>query len=176
MVQLETEVPDVFVQPGESYLALKPTIIHTILGSCVSATLWCARLRLGALSHSQLPVCPQQAVDMNFEDGGRYVDFAIRHLARQFDELGARRTEVEVKLFGGGDVLPGNDIPPAKATIGRQNCEAAIEVVRQEGLNVTASSLGGTSGLNIRFDTRTGEVLLRRLNSIATDARLADEK
>jgi chemotaxis receptor (MCP) glutamine deamidase CheD len=36
-------------------------------------------------------------------------------------------------------------------------------VLRAEGLAVIASSLGGTSGLNIRFDTRTGEVLLRRL-------------
>jgi chemotaxis receptor (MCP) glutamine deamidase CheD len=52
----------------------------------------------------------------------------------------------------------------AKPTVGRLNCEIAVEVLRAESLHVTASSLGGTSGLGIRFDTRTGEVLLRRLN------------
>ncbi len=91
------------------------------------------------------------------------MDFSIRDLARQFDNLGAHRTEVEVKLFGGADVLLVSEGASAKATVGKLNCEAAIEVLRAEGFAVTASSLGGTSGLNIRFDTRTGEVLLRRL-------------
>jgi len=95
--------------------------------------------------------------------GHRYVDFSIRDLARRFDELGAHRTEVQVKVFGGADVLLVGDAASAKPTVGRLNCEAAIEVLRAEGLAVIASSLGGTSGLNIRFDTRTGEVLLRRL-------------
>jgi chemotaxis receptor (MCP) glutamine deamidase CheD len=67
-------------------------------------------------------------------------------------------------LFGGADVLLVNDAASAKPTIGRLNCEAAIEVVEAEGLRVVASSLGGTAGLNLRFDTRTGEVRLRRLN------------
>jgi chemotaxis receptor (MCP) glutamine deamidase CheD len=91
------------------------------------------------------------------------VDFAIRDVARQLDELGAHRTEVQVKLFGGADVLLVGEAASTKPTVGKLNCEAAIEVLREEGFRVSASSLGGTSGLNIRFDTRTGEVLLRRL-------------
>jgi chemotaxis receptor (MCP) glutamine deamidase CheD len=43
------------------------------------------------------------------------------------------------------------------------NCEAALDVVRAEGFNVAASSLGGTTGLNIKFNTLTGVVLLKRL-------------
>jgi hypothetical protein len=39
---------------------------------------------------------------------------------------------------------------------------AAIKVLEEEGFAVTASSLGGACGVNIRFNTRTGEVLLRR--------------
>jgi chemotaxis receptor (MCP) glutamine deamidase CheD len=35
--------------------------------------------------------------------------------------------------------------------------------VRAEGFNLVASSLGGTAGLNIKFNTQTGVVLLRRL-------------
>ena len=51
----------------------------------------------------------------------------------------------------------------SKPTVGRLNCETAIEVVRAEGFHVIASSLGGISGLNIWFDTRTSEVWLRWL-------------
>jgi chemotaxis protein CheD len=164
MFEIDSEVSEIYLNPGESYLARKPAIIRTILGSCVGVTFWSARLGVGALTHSQLPRCPVDAPDgLELGMGRRYVDFAIREVAREFDALGARRAEVEVKLFGGADVLLVSDGAGAKPTVGKMNCEVAVAVVGAEGLKVMASSLGGTSGLNIRFDTRTGEVLLRRL-------------
>jgi chemotaxis receptor (MCP) glutamine deamidase CheD len=38
----------------------------------------------------------------------------------------------------------------------------AVRVLDEEGFNVVASSLGGQRGVNIRFNTKTGEVLLQR--------------
>jgi chemotaxis receptor (MCP) glutamine deamidase CheD len=95
--------------------------------------------------------------------GRRYVDFAIRDLARQFDEFGVSRSETQIKLFGGGDVLVVSEKGSLKPTVGKLNCESALEVLLDEGFEVTASSLGGHCGLNIRFNTSNGEVLLRRL-------------
>jgi chemotaxis protein CheD len=162
MPELESELAEVYLQPGESYFARTPAIIRTILGSCVGVTFWSARLGVGALSHAQLPRCPaSSSVDIR-RVAGRYVDSTIRDLARHFDEMGALRSEVQVKVFGGADVLLVRDI--TRPTVGRLNCEAAIEVLRDEGFLVIASSTGGTSGVHIRFDTRTGEVQLRRLN------------
>ena len=163
MPEIGSEVSEIYLNPGESYLARKPAIIRTILGSCVGVSFWSVRLGVGALTHSQLPRCPANSSSVNVAAGRRYVDFAIRDVARRFDELGVRRAEVEVKLFGGADVLLVSDLGAARPTVGRLNCEAAIEVVEAEGFQVIASSLGGTAGLNIRFDTRTGEVQLRRL-------------
>jgi chemotaxis receptor (MCP) glutamine deamidase CheD len=37
--------------------------------------------------------------------GRRYVDFSIRKLAWQFDQLDVSRGEVQVKVFGGAEVL-----------------------------------------------------------------------
>jgi recombinational DNA repair protein (RecF pathway) len=47
------------------------------------------------------------------------------------------------------------------------NCEVAIKVLAEEGFAVNASSLGGTRGVNIHFNTETGEVLLQRHSSMA---------
>ena len=164
MAELELALPEVYLQPGESYLAREPTIIRTILGSCVGVTLWSARRGIGALCHAQLPRSPKKPpVPLTRAAGRRYVDYAIRDLARLFDELGATRTETEVKLFGGGDVLLVGEEGSVKPTIGKMNCEMALEVLLDEGYEVAASSLGGHRGLNIRFNTGTGEVLLRRL-------------
>jgi hypothetical protein len=47
------------------------------------------------------------------------------------------------------------------------NSEVAVKVLAEEGLAVSASSLGGTRGVNIHFNTETGEVLLQRHSSMA---------
>ena len=164
MVETETLLPEVYLQPGESCLALEPTIIRTILGSCVGVTFWSARLGIGALCHAQLPRSPMKArAGLTLAAGRRYVDFAIRDLARQFDEFGVSRSETQIKLFGDGDVLVVSEKGSLKPTVGKLNCESALEVLLDEGFEVTASSLGGHCGLNIRFNTSNGEVLLRRL-------------
>jgi chemotaxis protein CheD len=155
-------LPEVYLQPGESRLVREPAILRTLLGSCVGIAFWAPRLGLGALCHPMLPRCPAKpGVVLSRSAGRRYVDFAIRDLARQFDALGARRDEVEVKIFGGGDVLlVEND--ESRPTVGRLNGEVAIKVLADEGFAVTASSLGGKRGINIHFNTSTGEVLLKR--------------
>ena len=157
-------LPDLDLQPGELYLARSPAILRTILGSCVGVTFWSARLGAGALCHGVLPRCPYvKPATFNEAEGHRYVDFSIRYLAQQFDNLGAGRHEVEVKLFGGADVLPVDRTLSARPTVGAQNCQAAVEVLAEEGFTVSASDLGGVRGRRIHFHTGTGEVLLHRL-------------
>ncbi len=162
MPERESEIPEVYVQPGESRLVTKPTILRTLLGSCVGIAFRIPRLGVGALCHPMLPRTPAKAaVSLSRSAGRRYVDFAIHDLARQFDALGARRGEVEVKLFGGGDVLV-MVASSKRPSVGRLNIEMATKVLEEEGFAVAASSLGGKRGINIHFNTRTGEVLLQR--------------
>ena len=162
MAEAEEKLPEIYLQPGESLLVKEPTILRTLLGSCVGIAFREPHLGLGALCHPMLPRFPvKQALTMTRSAGRRYVDYAVRDLARQFDALGARRDEVEVKLFGGGDVLlTGNDA--TRPTVGRLNIEVAIKVLEEEGFCIIASSLGGQRGINIYFNTWTGEVLLQR--------------
>jgi chemotaxis protein CheD len=141
-------------------------VLRTVLGSCVGVTFRVPRLGVGALCHPMLPRYPaERSAKLNRAAGCRYVDFAIRDMLSQLDALGALRTEVQVKLFGGGDVLPVGDQESRRPTVGRLNCEAALRVLEEEGLAIAASKLGGISGVHIQFETRTGEVLLRRLDS-----------
>ncbi len=158
----EDTIPEVYVQPGESHLVKHPAILRTLLGSCVGIAFRVPRLGIAALCHPMLPTPPMRAAaTLTRAAGRRYVDYAIRDLARQFDALGARREEIEVKLFGGGDVLV-VAASSTRPTVGRMNCEVAMKVLAEEGFGVMASSLGGKTGVNIHFNTVTGEVLLER--------------
>jgi len=158
MPRHNTNLPEIYVQPGESHLVRKPTILRTLLGSCVGITFSVPRLGLAAISHAMLPSYLPKRGRVN---GHRYVDFAIRDLAHEFDLLGVSRSEVQVKLFGGCDVLLVGE--SSRPTVGKLNCESALKTLREEGFEVAASRLGGTSGLKIQFNTGTGEVLLQQL-------------
>jgi chemotaxis protein CheD len=167
------ELPEHSVQPGHLYLARSPMMLQTILGSCVGATIWSERLGAGALCHGVLPKCPPGTGP---PEGHRYVDYSIRYLLERFDALGACRQELEVKLFGGADVLPVSAARAHIATVGAMNCKAALEVLEKEGLRVAASDLGGPKGRTIHFDTGTGEVLVHRLARLrVTEAHHADD-
>jgi chemotaxis receptor (MCP) glutamine deamidase CheD len=157
------EIREVYVQPGESHLVRGDAILRTVLGSCVAATFWNRELGIAALCHPMLPRCPQRGRQLSVAAARRYVDFTIRDLASQFDALGARRSETEVKLFGGADVLVMSDRARGP-TVGACNAKEALRMLESEGFAVAASSLGGQAGMHIEFFTSTGEVHLRRLN------------
>jgi chemotaxis protein CheD len=157
------EYADIYVQPGESHLVHGPAILHTLLGSCVGVTFRHEALGIAALCHPMLPRHPAAARGrLSVASALRYVDFAIRDLAAQFDALGARRRDIEIKLFGGADVLQIRE-DESRPTVGRLNRERALEVLRGEGFDVAASRLGGPRGYHIDFNTATGEVWLRLL-------------
>jgi chemotaxis protein CheD len=163
MAEPESGLPEIYLSPGEMVLAHEPTILATILGSCIGITFWCARLGVGALCHSILPKCPRPSTGkISLSVGYRYVDFCIRNLASQFDTLGAARTEVQVKMFGGADVNFVNH-EAARPTVGKLNSQAAIQALADEGYAIVASSIGNTFGRKIRFNTGSGEVQLVRL-------------
>jgi chemotaxis protein CheD len=164
MLKKESGLSSVNVLPGQIHMARDPIILETILGSCVSVVFWSARVGAGALCHGVLPRHPtKKGGELSPTEGGRYVDYSIRYLARQLDALGAVRREVEVKLFGGADVLPVSSERGGKPSVGALNCLAALEVLAAEGFRVAASDLGGSRGRKIQFHTGTGEVLLQRL-------------
>ena len=165
MARLEDDLPIVHVAAAEVCVTRKPMFLQTVLGSCVAATFWCPRLRIGAMCHGALPCCPEKLVrETDLKSQLRYVDYAIRYLARRLGSMGAHRSELEIKLFGGADVLPISSRRPGDS-VGRQNALIATRTVEEEGLRLIVSDLGGKSGRVIYFRTDVGDVLLRRLAS-----------
>ena len=44
-----------FLKPGYILLSVKPTVISTVLGSCVSVCLYDRKMKTGGMNHFQLP-------------------------------------------------------------------------------------------------------------------------
>jgi chemotaxis protein CheD len=82
-------------------------------------------------------------------------------MVKRFRALGVGKSETEVKLFGGADVLEYRN--ENGTSVGRQNIEIALEIIGEAGLRLVVSDVGGKVGRRLRFYTHTGEVLLKRM-------------
>ncbi|HBZ36063.1 MAG TPA: chemotaxis protein CheD [Rikenellaceae bacterium] len=148
----------VFLKPGEIYISDIPTVVSTILGSCVAITMYNKRLGVGGICHAMLPNSPYEKEDSTF----RYVDRSIPYMLKKFEEYGIEKNEMELKLLGGADVI--NRINENTSSIGQKNIEIAMNIIKKERLILMLSDVGGKQGRKIHFYTKTGEILLKRIS------------
>jgi len=166
MTRTGEELPIVHLKAGEMHYADRPTLVVTVLGSCLSVILYNRRLGIGGICHGMLPSCGNQKTCRgDCTEKFRYVDCAIREMVKSFDRLGVKRSELEVKCFGGADMFSRPIEKSGILSVGRQNAETAEEVMKSEGLTLITRDVGGLQGRKILFYTHTGEVLLKRLTN-----------
>lgn len=158
-------LPAVYLKPGEMHLAVVPTVVSTVLGSCVSVTMFAPREKAGAICHGLLPSClQQQGCGGGCVEGFRYVDCSIRRMLEAFRALKVRPAELQVKVFGGADLIAATrNGSRSSPTVGRQNIDTALTGIEREGLTLITHDVGGSGGRKLFFFTHTGEVLLKRL-------------
>jgi len=164
MNRFERELPVVYLRPGEMHSSERPALVVTVLGSCLSVTMFSRRTGLGGICHGLLPRCGGQHVcDCSCLEGFKYVDCSIEKMAKLFDQYGVKRGEIEVKCFGGSDMFERRRKDSSPVSIGRQNIQTAEKILAHEGLKIMKMDVGGQQGRKILFYTHTGEVLLKRL-------------
>ncbi|ABK43222.1 CheD [Magnetococcus marinus MC-1] len=155
---------DLILAPGELYIGFHPAKVRTILGSCVSVTLFHKGPRpMGAICHARLPHCEHPlAPAILIRDGdSHYMDSALTFMIRLFREMGCRDENIEVKLFGGANMF-NRDTDRNMMTVGLRNIQTAMEIINREHLHLISSDVGGNKSRSLLFDTHSGEVLLRR--------------
>ncbi|MBN2654057.1 MAG: chemotaxis protein CheD [Nitrospirae bacterium] len=163
MMRNYLKIKRVYLKPGEMHFAESPTIVTTVLGSCVSVVMYSTRNGVGAICHGMLPTYKgKMSFDLVSSEGLRYVDFAIERMLKKFHDKGIAESELDVKLFGGAEMLP-NSQSGTNLTVGRQNIEIARKIIDARSLDLVTFDVGGLQGRKIIFHTHTGDVYLKRL-------------
>ena len=150
----------VFLKPAEVCVAVAPTRISAVLGSCVAICLLdTGRPGTGAMCHALLPSGTVRGV----EETGRFVDGALDLMLSRLGRLGVAPAGLRAKLFGGAE-LPVADRNACQLSVGRQNIEMARRLLAAWGIPLVAENAGGTLGRKILFDTGSGEVTITFLS------------
>ncbi|HEV2609565.1 MAG TPA: chemoreceptor glutamine deamidase CheD [Noviherbaspirillum sp.] len=149
------------ILPGEYYYTCKDMLIVTVLGSCVSA---CIRDRvsgIGGMNHFMLPDGSSDA-DSPVSASMRYGTYAMEVLINDLLKAGARRENLEAKVFGGGNVLRGF----VAINVGERNANFVREYLRAENIRTIAEDLNDIYPRKVYFFPRSGKVLVKKLKQL----------
>ena len=148
---------EIYLQPGDFHFGDETGRLHTVLGSCVSITLWHPDLHIGGMCHFMLPSRGKKGV---LAPDGRYGDEAIELFLREIGKFGTPPGEYQAKLFGGGNMFP--QLTGNKASeVGVRNVEAARSLLLANGFRLRSEDAGGCGHRRVIFDLRDGHVWVR---------------
>ena len=165
---------NVYLYPGELYIAESPTIVWTLLGSCIAVVLYNKQRRMGAICHAQLPeerfrdkACSLRCDHPCYTDAPdparfKYATCSIRFMYDRFMAQGMQRDDITVKLFGGASVLEG---VRDTINVGEENVKVARKVLQEYKLKIVRKDVGGRRGRTLYFYSDTGEVFMKKHRS-----------
>ena len=161
---------DVTLHVGGVHASSEPTVIKTLLGSCVAVCLWDPRAHVGGMNHFLLPGTHREGP---IEEPTRFGVHAMDRLIGEMLKLGAEPRRFVAKVFGGASVLA---VRGLSGSIPEANVEFVRGFLTREKFNVVATSLGGNAPRQVRFFTDTGRALVRRVQSPRAEALLLEEE
>jgi len=140
-------------------------IVTTVLGSCVATCIRDPRAGVAGMNHFMLPEDPSG-------EGGssaRYGVFAMEQLVNGVMRWGGRRESFEIKIFGGGRVIPG------MGDVGRANIQFVRDFLEAEKMPVLVEDVGSTVARRVRYHPASGKVRVLHL-PIAENRRVAERE
>ncbi|HEY4212712.1 MAG TPA: hypothetical protein VGM84_14620 [Steroidobacteraceae bacterium] len=150
------------VLAGEFYVTGENEIISTVLGSCISVCMRDAQAGVGGMNHFMLPDegnrVPTGAVDTGLST--RFGSYAMESLINGLMVRGAVRNRLEIKIFGGAQILDSH------AHIGDKNIHFVRNFLAVEGLQPIAQDLGDVVPRSVLYYPMSGRVRVKHLKPI----------
>jgi chemotaxis protein CheD len=146
-----------YLNQGMILVRREESIITTVLGSCISVCIWSPAHGIGGMNHYMLPLWNGEGLP-----SPRYGNIAIQKLIQNIIKAGCVKKHLKAKVFGGAEILSFSQ--KKHISVGLQNILLAEEILAAEHIPIVSTDVGGQTGRRVHFNTKTGVVLLKRLN------------
>lgn len=149
---MEEELGKHYLYPSALFAEKQPFMVDTVLGSCVAVCLFDQKLLIGGINHYMLPFW-----NGNGLASPKYGNIATEKLVEKMLRNGANIQNMVAKVFGGANQMN------TSLKIGDQNIEIARQTLSNYGIQIIAENTGGTIGRKLRYNTGTGQVMMKFL-------------
>lgn len=150
----------VYLYPGKYHFATKPTMIHTVLGSCVSVVFFDRKNKYGAMCHAVLDSNP---LGKQMSNCSKYMDCVIDEMVFRFAERGVVVQSLDVKIFGGAKMLGSGKTSALVSEPGVRNIRMARKILQEYHCRIISEDCGGLQGRKVYFSSHTGDVFLKKI-------------
>ena len=136
------------VNTGEVKVGRRKTMLRSIaIGSCIVIAAYDFRNKVGAMAHIMLPgSAPKKSSEKT-----KYAADAVDEMINRMTQAGAKRSDIEVCLVGGGNVLKKKD-----DTICKDNIKSTTLLLKKKHIPVRTTVLGGTKRKGVFLDVESG--------------------
>jgi len=157
------------VLPGEYFVTTMNMVLVTVLGSCVSACIRDREKGIGGMNHFMLAETTERS---SVSPSARYGVYAMEILINHLLKLGARRSSLEAKVFGGGRVMASL----TSSSVGDRNASFAVEFLNTEGIKIVSQDLLDIHPRKVYFFPNSGRALVKKLTRVHNDTLMKREK
>ena len=157
------------VLPGEYFVSRDDIVMVTVLGSCVTACIRDNTLGIGGMNHFMLP---DEGNRSGNSESARYGVYAMEILINHLIKMGARRNNLEAKVFGGGAVLHSLKT----SDVGRRNAQFVMSFLQTESIPVVAKDLLDSYPRKVYYFPRNGKIMLKKLHRVHNDTLFDRER
>jgi chemotaxis protein CheD len=157
------------VLPGEYFVTATNVLMVTVLGSCVSACIRDREKGIGGMNHFMLADAGEASA---LSASARYGTYAMEILINHLLKMGARRNNLEAKVFGGGRVMA----TLSSSQVGERNARFVRTFLRTEGIPTAAEDLLDSYPRKVYFFPETGRVLVKKLLRMHNDTLIRRER
>lgn len=143
---------------GDIVVCAEPSVLETVLGSCVSVCLWDETLKISGMNHFMVPHI-MHGLNNPFYSGQKSIEKLIEDLIR----TGANPPYIRAKVFGGGVVIKKHG---EKLNVGLENVRIAREILKNHGIIITKEFVCPDYAIKVVFYTATGRVFVKKLTEV----------
>lgn len=132
-----------------------PSILRTILGSCIGICIYDRVKKMGGLAHILLPLDTTNGANPE-----KYADTAIPFLIQRLLKEGCTRNNMSAKIAGGASMFKFQS-NVTLGQIGDRNIEETKKVLEQLKIPLLAEDTGGNTGRVIDFFLDDGRMKIK---------------
>lgn len=139
------------VLPGEHFVTgASDAMLVTVLGSCVAACIRDPVIGVGGMNHFMFP----ELAEEEWGEAGaarRYGNYLMERLVNDILKQGGKRERLEVKIFGGANVIR------SSFHVGDDNVAFVRNYLKREGMKISSEDVGSNYPRRVHYFPTTGK-------------------
>jgi len=151
------EVNKYYLKPGYIYVANEPTIITTILGSCVAVCMYDMKKKYGGMNHF---LFPKKEEDLSTT---KYGDISTITLINTFKEFGSKLEDLVAHVVGAGYL----EFSENSKFFAQENIKICKQILSRFNIKIISENTGGIEGRKVTFFTESNKVEIANIKKIS---------